>query len=312
MPKVKYQDLTLSRKTHATIEQANEIIAEYAAQGFDLTLRQLYYQFVARGFIANLQKSYKALGEAINSGRLAGLIDWDAITDRTRNLRTWSYWTTPQERIKSVAHGFTMDLWKTQEYRVEIWIEKDALLGVLDSCCPALRVPYFSCRGYVSQSEMWSAAMRLKRYEKDGKKTVILHLGDHDPSGVDMSRDIADRLKMFGAKTNVMRIALSMDQVEEFQPPPNPAKTTDSRYADYIAAWGEESWELDALSPPVLAALIEGTVSSMRDERKWAKAVAKEEAGQAEITRVANAWPDVIHYLDDTIDDCELDPDEPD
>lgn len=269
MPKISYQSCNFSRKTEAIIKQANDIIREYRAQGFDLTLRQLYYQFVARDLLKNRQKEYKRLGEIVNNARLAGRIDWDSITDRTRNLRRNSHWTSPQDIIDACVSSYAVDMWATQGHRVEVWIEKDALLGVLDAVCPALDVPYFSCRGYTSQSEMWAAAQRLMRWEKEGWTTLLLHLGDHDPSGVDMTRDIEARLQLFGSTVTVKRIALTMEQVEQYEPPPNPAKMTDSRAQEYVDQWGDESWELDALDPATLTALIRQAVEEVRDDGAW-------------------------------------------
>jgi hypothetical protein len=85
-----------------------------------------------------------------------------------------------------------LDTRRNQEYYIEVWIEKDALLGILETICKKLDVPYFSCRGYVSQSSMWEAAQRFRENDREG---ILLHLGDHDPSGIDMSRDIQERLK---------------------------------------------------------------------------------------------------------------------
>lgn len=158
MPKIKYQDMNLGPAKLALVEQANAIIGEYRAQGFDLTLRQLYYQFVARDLLANRLQEYKRLGDVINDGRLAGLIDWDAIVDRTRFVRSLAHWNDPADIVNGAAQQFRVDLWATQPNRVEVWIEKDALVGVIEGVCQELDVPFFSCRGYTSQSEMWAAA----------------------------------------------------------------------------------------------------------------------------------------------------------
>jgi hypothetical protein len=203
MPKIKYVDKAFRQGALDIIDKANEIIDEYNAQGFKLTLRQLYYQFVARDIIPNKQSEYKRLGGIISDGRLAGLIDWLAIEDRTRNLQSLATWSSPEDIIGAAASGYREDKWKDQKTRIEVWIEKDALAGVFADVCEALEVPYFSCRGYTSQSEMWSAAMRLRRYERGGQETVILHFGDHDPSGIDMSRDIKDRLYQFNSSVDV-------------------------------------------------------------------------------------------------------------
>lgn len=266
-------DKNFRQKALDIIAQANTIIADYQGQGFNLTLRQLYYQFVAKALIPNTERSYKNLGQTINDGRLAGLIDWNAIEDRTRNLVAWRHYESPEHAIRSVLDSYDIDMWSNQEMRVEVWIEKEALVGVISGVCGELDVPYFACRGYVSQSEQWRAGRRMKR---DGRNTVMIHLGDHDPSGMDMTRDNDDRLRMFAnynGRVEVRRIALNMNQINEYNPPPNPAKFSDSRFAQYVAEYGDESWELDALEPAVLTQLIQDEVDSIRDMDLWAERV---------------------------------------
>jgi hypothetical protein len=144
---IAYRDKSFSRGSLAVIDTARQICAEYQRQGFDLTLRQLYYQFVARGFLANKDTEYKRLGNIINDARLAGLLDWDYIVDRTRNLRGLAHWDEPSSVIDSAAYSYRTDRWANQAHRVEVWIEKDALVGVITNACNRLDVPFFSCRG---------------------------------------------------------------------------------------------------------------------------------------------------------------------
>lgn len=298
MPKICYRQKRFNADRLDKIDKANTIIAEYRAQGFELTLRQLYYQFVSRDFIANNQREYKNLGDIINDARLAGLVDWEAIVDRTRNLQSLANWETPADIIKACANQFRIDKWKEQQYRVECWIEKDALVGVIEGVCNDLDIDYFSCRGYTSQSEMWSAAMRLKGYQYNAQVPLILHLGDHDPSGKDMTRDITDRLSEFsGGDIEVKRLALNMNQVEQYGPPPNPAKITDSRADKYIEEFGGESWELDALEPAVIAQLIRDAVVEVRDQDQWDKAVAAEEKQKKQLGKVSAKWETIIKEL---------------
>ncbi len=265
MPKIAYKEITFREASLRTIQLVNEVIDEYQSMGYDLTLRQLYYQLVAKGYIENSDKSYKRVGELINNARLAGLIDWYAITDRTRNMRSRSHWDSPGEIIRSAINQYFIDLREDQPYYIEVWVEKEALVEVVGKACHDLDVPYFACRGYVSQSEMWAAAQRLKFMERYREGSVILHLGDHDPSGVDMTRDIQERLAMFGAETEVKRIALTYEQIQYYGPPPNPAKITDSRCKSYIEKYGNESWELDALKPTVIHDLITEHVEALTD-----------------------------------------------
>lgn len=297
MPKIKYVNKSFRAASLEAIDTANAIIVEYARQGFDLTLRQLYYQMVARGHIPNSERSYKNFGSLIDDGRLAGLIDWDRIIDRTRNLRSNSHWTTPAQIMQSAAYSYAIDKWRDQPNRLEVWIEKDALVGVIHDVCTRLDVPYFACRGYTSQSEMWRAGERFIEYRQRKQEPIILHLGDHDPSGIDMSRDITDRLDLFAGGIQVERLALNYDQVEQYNPPPNPAKLTDSRADDYVLNYGYSSWELDALEPRVIADLIERNVLLYRDDDLWNAAVTRENEEKHELQLAADNWPDVVNFL---------------
>jgi hypothetical protein len=300
--KIRYEEWKPGLAALRTIEQAEAICADYARQGYDLTLRQLYYQFVARDLIPNTQQSYKSLGSTINRARLAGLLDWDYIVDRTRNLRGVSHWETPASVIDSAAYGFRLDKWADQPSRVEIWVEKEALAGVVERVGTERDVDYFSCRGYVSQSELWGAGQRLKRRILDGQDVVVLHLGDHDPSGVDMTRDITDRLTQFiGYRADlhleVRRIALNMAQVEQYNPPPNPAKLTDSRANGYIEQHGTESWELDALDPATLSALINEHIDGIVGPELYEAQEAAEAEHRQLLTAAAERWTEVVDFL---------------
>lgn len=296
MPKICYVEKNFRASSLEIIERANAIIAEYAALGFDLTLRQLYYQFVSRDWLANKDTEYDRLGALISDARLAGLIDWNAITDRTRNLRQLSAWDSPAAIIDAAAQGYHIDLWRSQPYYVEVWVEKDALIGVIARSCERWDVPYFSCRGYTSQSEMWVAARRLALRQQGGRVPLVIHLGDHDPSGLDMTRDIEARLSAFVAhdlgrsRVVIDRIALNMDQVEQYNPPPNPAKLTDARAAGYIEEHGESSWELDALRPDVIDDLIETAILDVLDMKRYERRQALQTLQRRELTYAARNW----------------------
>lgn len=286
MPFISYKEKRFSTRTLTLIETANAIIDEYSADGLTLTLRQLYYQFVARDLIENSQKSYKRLGSIINEARLCGMIDWNAIEDRTRALQANGHWETPASIIYSARMSYRIDMWSNQRWRPEVWIEKEALAGVLAGLCSDLDVGFFSCRGYTSQSEMWAAGERFLNYQAEDQKVVIVHLGDHDPSGIDMTRDIEDRLQMFTGMRfdgylTIERIALNYDQIRRYNPPPNPAKVTDSRAGKYIKKYGRKSWELDALEPRVLQALVRNKVLSYRDDDLYQERLDKLAADRA-------------------------------
>jgi hypothetical protein len=299
--KVEYISKRFRRDSIQTIEAANQIIEEYKKEGFILTLRQLYYQFVSRDLIHNTERSYKRLGNIINQGRLAGLIDWTAIEDRGRALVSLGHWSTPADIINSAAHTYHVDLWEGQPERVEVWVEKEALSGIVEKACEPLDVPFFACKGYNSQSEMWGAAQRLNVHMENGASVTIIHLGDHDPSGIDMTRDIKDRLNMFcghhGDTPDVHRIALNMDQVSEFNPPPNFAKVTDARFDSYSAKFGNESWELDALDAKTMVRIISGAIEEHLDTELFNRRKAEKEVGKELLVNVSRRWNDVVGFL---------------
>lgn len=190
------------------------------------------------------------------------------------------------------------DKWADQETYVEVWVEKDALVGIIGQAAGKWDVNFFSCRGYTSQSEMWVASQRLLRKLADGKKVQIIHLGDHDPSGIDMSRDILDRLRLFvGDRVPVLRAALNMVQVQKHQPPPNPAKVTDSRYDAYRAKYGEFSWELDALDPTVLTGIVERAILQYCNLEQYQQAKAKENRARNLLRQIPNKWNEVLRVL---------------
>src|SRR5579884_675130 len=208
MARIKYIEKKFTGDRAEVVRNANRIISDYQAQGYRLTLRQLYYRFVAddlfpdtwvdvEGGTKNIPKNYDKLGDIVADARMAGMMDWQAIEDRTRELNSIAHWDSPRDILDACESSFRLDKWKTQKTRVEVWVEKDALEGVVERAAHSLDCPAFSCRGYTSLSAMWEASQRLKKYAAAGQAPIILHLGDHDPSGIDMTRDIQERLNEF-------------------------------------------------------------------------------------------------------------------
>lgn len=271
----------------------DSILEEYRVDGYDLTVRQVYYQMVARGHIENSQKSYKRLADLVNNGRLAGLIDWDMIVDRGRETVTPATWKDPAEIVKMAAESFAVDKWKDQTNHIEVMVEKQALEGVMIPVCRRLGIRFTANKGYSSSSTLYEAGKRLLNYSLDGKTSWVLYLGDHDPSGIDMTRDVEERLNLFAGQAwvNVDRLALNMDQIETLSPPENPAKETDSRYQSYIDRFGSSSWELDALDPRQLAGIVTDAVERLRDNIAWSDAVKREESMRKELQAFADSYP---------------------
>lgn len=295
MPFIEYIPRRFHKKAEYHISKANEVLDEYAGQGLSLTLRQLYYQFVSRDIIPNSFKEYRKLQDLVSNARLAGRIDWEMIEDRTRNLQDWEWYHSPESALAATARAYAENKWETQPNHVEVWVEKDALIGVIEKACRKYSTPFFSCRGYASQSEIWNSAQRLGGMEdltgQSKKPVVILHLGDHDPSGVDMSRDMQDRFNLFEAENvEVRRIALTMNQIRAKNPPPNPAKLTDSRAKEYIKRFGSKSWELDALDPTFMIDLIHSETEALLDADEWEKATARESENKEAIQQLSSEF----------------------
>lgn len=270
-----YVEKNFTPERVAEIRKINAIIREYQNDGYVLTVRQLYYQLVARDYVENTIQSYKRVANLINDAKLAGWIDWDMIEDRTRSFVRNNHWTGPSSILRIAARSYNQDRWVNQDCRVFVIIEKEALTGVLQNLCEKWDVPLLAARGYPSGSVLREFAVdHIVPTNADGRAVHILHLGDHDPSGIDMSRDLRERLELFtGADVepiiNLERIALNMDQIEELRPPENPAKSTDSRYKEYRRQYGESSWELDALNPAYLNELVESHVQRFVNHDDW-------------------------------------------
>ena len=293
--KYAYKDMKFRKDTLKLIELINSIIATYQRQGFVLSVRQLYYQLVARALIENTEKSYKRIASVINDGRIGGYIDWDAIEDRGRDIELRTRWSSGSQIVRAAADGYHMDMWVGQEARVFVIVEKAALAGVLSGICRQYDVPLLAARGYPSVSVVREMVMdHFRPAIKRDQTITILHLGDHDPSGIDMTRDLDERIGMFLERdqfeASVHRIALTMPQIEEKEPPPNPAKTTDSRFDDYMRRFGHESWELDALEPAFLVDLVRGQIEEQIDWDQWNHRRDHVEHIRTKLTKVADEF----------------------
>ncbi|USD59037.1 hypothetical protein J4N45_10895 [Vibrio sp. SCSIO 43140] len=292
----KFIDWRPSKRSSAIVEIANCIIEDYESDGYTLTLRQLYYQFVARDLIENSERSYKNLGTTITKARMSGMLSWESIEDRNREHNEFWFQEDDQAVVDRLANYIRFDRWARQPCYVEVWVEKEALGNVVSRACSPLLVPHMSCKGYLSSSEAWRAGKRFEQQIEYGKECVLIHLGDHDPSGIDMTRDNRERVDLFShfpSYVDVRRVALNLDQVSQFNPPPNPAKITDSRYKEYIKKFGKTSWELDALEPQVLNELITNEVERYIDWALWEEVEEEEKAMENLLSKLGRKWPDI-------------------
>lgn len=260
------------------VDHLSHLCEDYERRGYTVTVRQLHYQFVKENLYANTAQNYDRLQSALSDGRRAGQISWTAVEDVGRNLYGTETSSCPAESLTRLRGTYTLDKWRDQPVYLEVWAEKDGMLNALGKVCGRLEVNFTSCHGYNSDSELWRAGGRFRRAVQRGQRPMIFHLGDHDPSGVHMTVDNADKVEMFcGVRVQVVRLALNMPQIEELRLPPNPVKPTDSRTPGYVERFGMETcWELDALELEYIERLVRDAVLRVRDPRKWDEALARQ------------------------------------
>lgn len=345
--------LTLSNKRKwsadkmTVCQHITQTVAAYARQGYRLTLRQLYYQLVAADHIPNDDVVYKKLSGILDDLRYSGNVDWDAIEDRGR-VPYLPYWASgPADAMDDIIRQYRLDRCEDQDNLIEVWTEKDAISGILKRVTSEFHVRLVVNKGYSSSSAMHGAYRRFAAAINNGKRVKLLYFGDHDPSGLDMIRDIRERLLFFLAEGkelvwdredadgveqmswsdwwddegtdlndlveegylkadaynrmeraldlgediteddesardlaikmkylsenwfDVIPIGLTREQIDEFNPPPNPAKITDPRAKDYVAEHGPISWEVDALRPDVMDQIVRLNIIEHLDTDKW-------------------------------------------
>lgn len=288
-------DRKFSATNAAMIQYINRVLWEYRQQGYRLSLRQLYYQLVARDRIPNSLRSYKNIGNLVSNARQAGLIDWDMIEDRNRETAIPAHWDNPGHIVRAAADQFRIDKWESQPYHIEAMVEKDALSGVLEPVCRSLDIGITANKGYSSSSTMYEIGKRIYQRQREGKTICILYLGDHDPSGIDMTRDVRERLELYSQlyrQVEVDRLALNWEQIEIWRPPENPAKENDARYKNYVSRFGESSWELDAVEPAQLGNLVREAVLARRDEKLYQDAIDREHGMRKKLLEFAASYGD--------------------
>ena len=253
------------KKRRDLITEIDAIANDYEQRSMRLTVRQCYYQLVSRAIIQNSKTEYENIVDLVRDGRLAGLLDWEAFEDRGRYVRENPHWNSPKEIIEAAARQYRIDTRQTQPYYIEAWIEKDSLVSILEDICRPLDVSCLSCRGFSRVTALYEASERIKA---DGRPSIILYCGDHDPSGLRIAQNIAERFSQTFELTNLTfrRIGITYEQVKAMNLPPFPAKEKDKNYDWYVRTTGlTEAWEVDALPPEVLKKLYTDALSEYTD-----------------------------------------------
>lgn len=255
----KLQNKKLQNKTLALIEFAREVLL---ASAIAMTVRQCFYQLVVRHYIENRFSEYRRLERALVDGRKLGLIPWESIEDRLRKPRMVPMWVSVKDFSDAVVPQYRRNAWDMQPQYVHVWLEKDALSGIFEDALEPYGVTLNVGRGYDSWSSLYEAANRFRRIEKPMK---ILYFGDFDPSGEHMLASLEERFDFFGVYPDIKRVAILQQDIERYSLPPDFTKATDPRRDNFVARYGDEAVELDALPPDVLLARLLENVESNLD-----------------------------------------------
>ena len=263
------------------------VVRHYQQINIRLTNRGLYYKLVKANIIPNFIEVYKRLCTFFTDGRYAGIIDWEAIEDSGRVVERKAHWDNIASIVDSAIDQYRLPRWSDQDYYVELYCEKQAMENTLRPVADKYHIYFGFNKGYSSAATIYELANRLNEQIQDGKNTVVLYLGDHDASGLDMIRDIRERVVEFLTKGDnpveepvafeILPLALTMEQIKQYGPPPNPAKQKDPRAKWYIKQFGNISWELDALDPEVLQAIAEQGILKYLDMEKYNKWIERED-----------------------------------
>ncbi len=287
------------------IEKSREILEDYEGK---ITLRQLYYRLVARHYIENTVNSYKRLSRILVEARLTGQIPFDAFEDRTRSAEGgdipyimpddfFSYYRneyeSAEDTFRNSPQSYRLPLWYGQPFYVEVWLEKQALQNVFKEITDRYGVTLAVCRGYPSTTFLYEAKWRILRNREDDKEDedrdiVILYFGDYDPTGEDIPRHISYSLVSdFGVDISYFeKVALTLEQIEELNLPPEPTKKTDSRSRKFIEAHGDMAVELDAVEPRTLMSMIEEAILRFFDRDAYEERNRIQEENRA----IIEAW----------------------
>lgn len=259
-----------------------------------LTVRQLYYQLVARQVIEKTEKAYKRVCAVSGQMRHDGTLAYGKIADGHRTRHHAYTCSDLAGALHDIHSQYRRNYWDDQPYHVEIWCEKDALSGVIRPVCDELRVPYVATRGFPSLTLIYESAGALLA---TGKPAHIFYFGDHDASGQSISAGLEPALQAHGAPVQVQRVALSPKQIIVYNLPTRPGKESDSRHARFADTYGDACVELDALPPDVLATMVRQCITAMIEPHAWDAAAQLEVAEGATLRSLAAIrWQPGQHY----------------
>lgn len=262
----------------AQLAQIREVLEEWKDY-LPLTLRQIHYQLVGKGYIENTHSTYSGLSKIIKWARLDGLIGWNVIEDRTRSLHRRFFFESKESFIETnrsrFLKGYSRNLLEGQKKYIEVWIEKDSLSSLFERVCDKYMVPVMVCRGFSSVSVIRDFVRRTDKRRKSGQDIIMLYFGDFDPSGMEMLESmkmtIEEEFELLGI--NYQRVALSKNDIHQYNLPhkPDQLKEKDTRAKKFIREYGRYAVELDALGPDVLSSKVKDAIEEKLDMETFEK-----------------------------------------
>lgn len=266
------------------IEQVQKVIDSY---DFALTLRQIYYQLVAKQVFSNIQANYRKLSRVCVTGRDEGILPEEAFADRLRAVDKPSAWLDLNSFMETVRQSYNKNKWDNQPKYLEIWTEKDALRSVLSEVTYQYDVSLMVARGQLSRTAIYEASNRYKA--KGDKKRYLYYCGDFDPSGMSIYESIKERLEKFGVFIHYERIALTQGQIEKYKLPSDPGKKSDPNYNKFVSIYGSDMVvELDSLPPEVLRDIIKDCITKNIDSGLLVQVQKKEKGEQDKLSKFIN------------------------
>jgi hypothetical protein len=314
----------------ALLPHVQAVIEEYAAAGFKLNPRGVAYRLEGTGVITKTDENFQQVEDVVKQGRMMGLIDWDLIQiGGDRAFSENPTWNGPKDRLQAAAKTYNDDKWARQKRRAYVLTEKVGLRGILEPVADEYDVPVRPCKGYDGLGDIRATALRIMAGTPGGRllravhnttedgsitldeavagwsvdddsdqdqQAVVLFVGDHDPSGLDLERDVQAKLDTFGAAGlyELKRVAVTCDetcQADEIELHSNPAKESDKRWPGYIAAGHtDQAWEVESIEPTVLAARVREAILAEVDVDQWQTDVDQQESDRGRISALADDW----------------------
>ena len=278
-----YKSRLTKRRTKAEMVQLRTDLYDIVRKNRPVTIRQAFYLAVSAGLVEKTESVYKnVIVRILSAMRLKGDMPWRWIVDFSRTFRKRSSQNSVREALEDCARLYRKNVWHDLDERVEVWTEKETLSGVLLEETWDLDVGLYPCRGYPSLSFLHSAALAIEDSERP---TFIYYFGDHDPSGTDIPRTIQERLSEFAPDAEIYfkRLAIIPDQIETWNLPTRPTKSTDSRAENFKG----DSIEVEAIPPATLRKLCREAIESHLLEGWLDKIKVIEESEQKSISMFA-------------------------